>query len=224
MWERTGMPKEGCEREGKAWVLPQPPPNPQPPLVLSSAPSLCPPSSLSSPCPGVRGPPCSPLTPPAHLQGWRWSRRRDPSRAGSSGHRGVGLGLSPHPVSEEVPPFQSRTLTQWLEKSRALPGREGSGFNKMERCCHRVCSCAQGAGEGGRSPAHPSLAATRCPPAPGRATKPQSARGDSPARSWVLGEAPSPLGRWPAPPDQGSPMGGGSVLTPLRPSGVRSHS
>lgn len=196
MWERTGMPKEGCEREGKAWVLPQPPPNPQPPLVLSSAPSLCPPSSLSSPCPGVRGPPCSPLAPPAHLQGWRWSRRRDPSRAGSSGHRGVGLGLSPHPVSEDVPPFQSRTLTQWLEKSRALPGREGSGFNKTERCCHRVCSCAQGAGEGG--------AARHTPPWQPRGVPQPQAGPPSPK---VLGGTAQPAaGSWGKPPAHG---GGG---------------
>uniref|UniRef100_A0A8C3BMU0 ETS domain-containing protein n=1 Tax=Cairina moschata TaxID=8855 RepID=A0A8C3BMU0_CAIMO len=71
----------------------------------------CPPSSLSSPCPGgVRGPPCSPLAPhpsPRHEAGWRWSRRRDPSRAGSPGHRGVGMGLSPTPCPRSCPPSRA---------------------------------------------------------------------------------------------------------------------
>ncbi|KAI6065213.1 Protein FEV [Aix galericulata] len=157
---------------------------------------------------GGEGPSLQPLGPPpiSKARGWvEMEQEKGPEQGWEPrAPRGV-HGALPHPVSEELPPFQSRTLTQWLEKSQVC--REGSGFNKTERCCDRVCSCAQGAGEGGHSPAHPSSAAARCPPAPGRATKPQSAQGASPARSWVLGEAPSPWGRWPAPspPRSGQP-------------------
>lgn len=107
--------------------------------MLSSAPSPCPPSSLPTepPCPGVRGPPCSSLAPhpsPRSEAGWRWSRRRDPSRAGSPGHRGVGLELSP-PGSQEVPPPPEQDFDPVAGEEPGVPGsaRQGRDLASIKR-------------------------------------------------------------------------------------------